>query len=121
MKLIERDDLKAALDRGDDLKLVMVLGERAFRLQHIPGSLHIFAPELPSPQLRPDDDIVVYCTNPACIASVYAYDRLVARGFRRVRRYAGGVEAWEEAGYPLAGELGSLPTDTEGGPALRAA
>ena len=63
---------------------------RAFRLQHIPGSLHVFAPELPSPQLQRDDDIVVYCTNPACIASIYAYDLLVARGFRRVRRYAGG-------------------------------
>lgn len=30
---------------------------------------------------------------------------LDARGFKRVRRYAGGLEDWEDAGYPLEGRL----------------
>jgi rhodanese-related sulfurtransferase len=30
---------------------------------------------------------------------------LKARGYERVRRYAGGLEEWAREGYPLAGEL----------------
>jgi rhodanese-related sulfurtransferase len=47
---------------------------------------------------------VVYCSNPACSASILAYQGLVARGYRNVRRYAGGLLDWEDAGYPLEGE-----------------
>ena len=41
MNLIDRDELKARLDREDDFKLVMVLGEWAYRAKHIPGSLNL--------------------------------------------------------------------------------
>jgi rhodanese-related sulfurtransferase len=29
---------------------------------------------------------------------------LKARGYTRVRRYAGGLQEWESAGHPLEGE-----------------
>ncbi|MGD0678249.1 MAG: hypothetical protein ABSC94_22795 [Polyangiaceae bacterium] len=38
---------------------------------------------------------------PACLASVAAYHRLVQEGYTNVRRYAGGIEDWEAAGLPL--------------------
>jgi hypothetical protein len=41
MNLISREQLKEKLDRGDDFKLVMVLGDWAYRAKHIPGSLNI--------------------------------------------------------------------------------
>jgi rhodanese-related sulfurtransferase len=105
MKLIDREDLKASLDRGDDIKLVMVLSEWAFRAKHIPGSLNINMPEEALRQLRPEDDIVVYCANISCPASIFAYQMLERHGYQHVRRYAGGLEAWEEADYPLVGEM----------------
>jgi rhodanese-related sulfurtransferase len=37
-------------------------------------------------------------------SSVMAYDRLVESGYSNVWRYAGGLEDWEAAGLPLAGE-----------------
>ena len=37
INLITREELKAKLDRDDDFKLVMTLGEGAFRMGHIPG------------------------------------------------------------------------------------
>ncbi len=40
IKTIEREDLKAKLDRGDDFKLIMAMHEWGFRVAHIPGSLH---------------------------------------------------------------------------------
>jgi rhodanese-related sulfurtransferase len=104
LNLITREELKAKLDRGDDFKLVMTLGEWAFRLAHIPGSLNITSMEQGQGLISPDDEIVVYCSNEACIASQAAYHFLTSHGFRNVRRFAGGLADWQAAGYPLEGE-----------------
>ena len=103
MQMISRDDLKKKLDRGDDFKLVMILGEWQFNAMHIPGSIQVDSEEKGAELLVPTDDIVVYCSNLACQASAYAYNRLVAKGYTNVRRYAGGILDWEEAGLPLEG------------------
>ena len=105
MELISREELKEKLDRKDDFKLVMVLGDWQFRAMHVPGSLNISAPEIAHELLDLDDEVVVYCSNPACAASVIAYNQLVDHGYKHVRRYAGGISDWEEAGYPVAGEM----------------
>jgi rhodanese-related sulfurtransferase len=54
--------------------------------------------------LGKDDEIVVYCSNVDCHASVALYHALVEGGYTNVRRYAGGLVDWEEAGLPLAGD-----------------
>jgi len=99
--LIGREELKAKLDRGDDFKLLMTLGNWAFRMGHIPGSLNISKAEEAQGLISPDDEIVVYCSNALCTASQAAYHVLLANGFTNVRRYAGGIADWQEAGYPL--------------------
>jgi rhodanese-related sulfurtransferase len=104
VRLIDREELKARLDRGDDVKLVLALQEWAYRAKHIPGTLFFPTVQAALQELKPEDDIVVYCSNPACSASIFAYQGLVARGYRNVRRYAGGLLDWEDAGYPLEGE-----------------
>jgi rhodanese-related sulfurtransferase len=105
MKLISREELKEKLDRGDDFKLVMALGEWAYRAKHIPGSLNFNTIEEGLEALDPNEDIVVYCSNVTCLASRAAYRYLRDQGYKHVRRYAGGVQDWEEAGYPLEGEF----------------
>lgn len=105
MNLITKEELKAKLDQGDDFKLVFVLGEWQYRAKHIPGSLHVDTPEKGLAQLNKEDDIVVYCSNPQCAASQYAYKLLEGNGFQYIRRYAGGIQDWEEAGFPLEGEM----------------
>ena len=105
MELISREELKEKLDRKDDFKLVMVLGDWQFRAMRIPGSLNISAPEIAHELLDLDDEIVVYCSNPACAASVIAFNQLTAHGYKKVRRYAGGISDWEESGYPVEGDM----------------
>ena len=102
--LIDREELKEKLDRGDDFKLVMVLGEWEYRAKRIPGSLRISTPEKGLEVLDPDDEIVLYDSGPACPASRMVCRLLKAHGFGQVRRYAAGLEGWESAGYPLVGE-----------------
>ena len=48
--------------------------------------------------LNSDDDIVVYCSNPVCIASIVGYQLLTRIGYSKVRRYAGGIADWEQGG-----------------------
>ena len=103
MILISREELKSKLDRGDDFKLVMVLGDWAYQMAHIPGSITFSSPEEGLQELSKDEEIVVYCSNPTCIASIAAYNILVSKGYQHVRRYAGGIEDWQSAGLPIEG------------------
>ena len=102
--LIGRDELREKLDRRDDLKLVMVLGEWEYRAKHIPGSIRTSTPEEALEALDPDDEIVLYDSGPSCPASRMACRFLQSHGYRRVRRYAAGLEEWERSGFPLEGE-----------------
>jgi rhodanese-related sulfurtransferase len=102
--LISREELKQKLDRNEKFKLVMVLAERAYRAAHIPGSAHFPDPETALNELAPEDEIIVYCAGVTCMASAMAYYYLKSHGYENVRRYAGGLEDWQAAGYPLEGE-----------------
>jgi rhodanese-related sulfurtransferase len=107
IRTIGRDELKAKLDRGDPMKLVMALNRWAFEAKHIPGSVHFDTPEELYEAIHPDDEVVVYCSHVDCLSSVAMYRDLVRRGYRNVRRYAGGLLEWEDSGLPLEGEHGT--------------
>jgi rhodanese-related sulfurtransferase len=100
---IGRDELKAKLDRGDPLVCIMALSRWAYEAKHIPGSLHFDTPAELYASVRPEDEVVVYCSNVDCLSSVALYRDLVRHGYRNVRRYAGGLMDWEDAGLPLEG------------------
>jgi rhodanese-related sulfurtransferase len=107
IRTIGREELKAKLDRGDDFRLIMALNRWAFESKRIPGSLHFDTPEELYAAIRPEDEVVVYCSQRDCLSSVAVYRDLVRRGYSNVRRYAGGLLEWEDAGLPLDGEFGT--------------
>ena len=107
IKTIDREELKAKLDRGENFKLIMAMHEWGFRAAHIPGSVHYATVEAADQDLERDDEIVVYCTDPDCVASQVAYKWLVEAGYSNVRRYAGGLSDWAAAGYELEGDSGA--------------
>jgi rhodanese-related sulfurtransferase len=104
VNLISREELCGKLLRGDEFTLVMTLSGFAYRAKHIPGSVHFETVEEAVAALDPEDEIVVYCADVHCAASIYAYRLLQREGFTRVRRYAGGIADWEDAGYRLDGQ-----------------
>jgi rhodanese-related sulfurtransferase len=65
---IEREELKAKMDRGDDFFLVETLSEEKYRHTHLPGALNLPPDRVRelAPELLPDKeaDIVVYCSSP---------------------------------------------------------
>ena len=110
MNTITREDLHRKLEQHDEFKLVMTLSAFAYETKRIPGSLHFETVGAALAALDPDDEIVVYCADIYCAASIYAYRLLEREGYRRVRRYAGGIADWEDAGYAL--EPASAPERT---------
>ena len=98
---ISSEELKEKLDRGDNFKLVMSLGEWEYKAKHLPGSLRVSTVEEALQVLTPDDEIVIYDSGPQCPASRIACSILKHHGYQRLRRYAGGLEEWEKAGYVL--------------------
>ncbi len=105
IRTIGREELRAKLDRGEEFMLIMALNRWAFDAKHIPGSLHFDSPDELYAAVRPDDEVVVYCSNVDCLSSVALYRDLLRRGYQNVRRYSGGLLEWEDAGLPLEGEF----------------
>ena len=101
MNLIDRDELREKLERHDEFRLVMTLPARSNANRRIPTSVSVDTAGDALDKLDPDEEIVVYCGGAYCAESIYAYYRLERAGFTHVRRYAGGVPDWEEAGLPL--------------------
>lgn len=105
VETITRDELKAVLDAGAPVQVVMALTRWAFDRLHISGSQALESWMETIGRYDQDQEVVVYCTNPNCPASLRAYYFLQMLGFERVRRFAGGIEEWMEAGYPVEGSL----------------
>jgi rhodanese-related sulfurtransferase len=101
MNVITGRELHDKLKRREEFKLVMTLSEFAYETKRIPGSLRFASLEETARALEPSDEVVVYCADVHCAASIYAYRFLERKGYVHVRRYAGGIADWEASGYPL--------------------
>ena len=68
---------------------------------------------------RPDRSatIVTYCSNEACPNSQQVARALDGLGYADVRKYAGGIEDWVNAGLPIESVRGGRAISTESTPA----
>jgi rhodanese-related sulfurtransferase len=103
METIGRQQLKAKLDAGEDIKLVMTVGGWTFRAKHIPGSRNFPSPRCALQTLRRDDQIILYSTSQHRQDLPAAFDALTAHGYHNVCCYVGGLADWEDAGLPVEG------------------
>jgi rhodanese-related sulfurtransferase len=105
MNTINAHDLKKRLEANDCPLLVNAMEENKFRALHIPGSMNLFRKEDIEKKLNKDDTIIVYCTDQTCNKSILLYQLLEVMGYKNISRFAGGLREWEDAGYPLEGEM----------------
>jgi rhodanese-related sulfurtransferase len=104
---IDRAELQARLESGDELVLIDALSPMAYAHSHLPGAINI-TPDWVDGRARrriPDLDaeVIVYCADADCDSSVLVAKRLVELGYRNVRHYVEGKRDWVEAGYPVEG------------------
>ncbi len=88
--------------------LVEALPEKYYRDGHLPGALHLphDAVRERAAALLPDKSapVVVYCASSTCQNSHIAARVLEQLGYTSVTVYAGGKQAWTEAGLPVEKE-----------------
>ena len=108
--VLDREQLKAKLASGRPFKLVMATSDFGFRAKHIPGSIQFNTHKESYSSLDQDDDIVVYCSNLDCNASLWLIKKLRERGYTKVSHYAGGLIDWETAGLPIEGDWAAPPS-----------
>jgi len=96
-RIISREELKEKLDQRREFKLINCLDEWMFREKRIPGSIRFERHLLNT--LNREEEIIVYCSNPGCTASVLVYQQFVQHGFQNVWHYPGGIADWEDGGH----------------------
>lgn len=102
---ITRDELWAKIRRGDDFVLLEVLAPASYAYGHLPGALNLPLDQVKARahELIPsrDTEVVVYCGNRDCPASLEAADELASLGFANVLDYLHGKADWKEAELPM--------------------
>ena len=89
---------------------------------HIPGAALLDLETLARCDDFPRDrDIVLYCACPNEASARRGAQMLLAKGYRRVRPLAGGIDAWTSAGHPVAHAVPIKVSSTEGARAARPA
>ncbi len=104
---IDCETLRQKIADGEAFVLVDALPAIAYAGAHLPGATNIPPARVDELAARriPDEDteVVVYCANPDCESSVEVAQRLIELGYRNVRHFSGGKQAWRDAGLPLEG------------------
>ncbi len=97
------DEVKARLDRGEQLLLIDVREESEWARDHLPGALHLGKGilERDVEQRIPDSttEIILYCGGG--FRSVLAADNLQKMGYTNVLSMDGGIRDWRNKNYPL--------------------
>jgi membrane protein DedA with SNARE-associated domain/rhodanese-related sulfurtransferase len=99
------EELKAALDRGERPFIVDLRHALEFVVdpRTVPTAVRISPDELPArnAEIPRDREIVLYCTCPSEATSAKVAMDLKKIGITRVRPLAGGLQAWQDQGYPM--------------------
>jgi adenylyltransferase/sulfurtransferase len=89
-------ELKARMDRGDNLTIIDVREPYEYAIARIPGTLLIPLDQLEerAHELDPNAEIILQCRSGK--RSADALHRLKAKGFKRLKNLVGGVLAWSD-------------------------
>jgi len=101
LQLLTVHELKAKIDRGDQLTVLDVRGWDEWDAGHIESAQHIYVGHLHERQLDiPKDRPVIVICNVGHRAGLGA-SMLLRQGWREVYSVVGSMEAWKAAGYPV--------------------
>jgi rhodanese-related sulfurtransferase len=97
------DQVKAKLDRGEQLHLVDVREESEYAKDHLPGAVHlgkgILERDVEERIPNTGAEVVLYCGGG--FRSALAADNLQKMGYTNVLSMDGGIRDWRDKGYPL--------------------
>jgi rhodanese-related sulfurtransferase len=104
VETITAEKLKEKIENKEDFRLIEVLLPGLFDDWHIPGAINIPADdmkEIAPGRLKRDEEIIVYCKDLECGASMRAANALLELGYKKIIDFAGGKKDWIDKGYPI--------------------
>lgn len=107
----DASDVYAAQRAGEDVVLLDVRSDEAWRQGRITGARHLPYRDIPTRaprELAGVGEVIVYCWSPGCNAGTKAAAALAGLGIA-VREMIGGYEYWVREGQPTENDEGPLP------------
>lgn len=98
---ITADELKKKIDAGEDIFLIDVREEDEFKAGHISGAINVPVKliEKKMNTFPEDKEVIIYCrSSKNCLE---AAEKLLQKGFTKVKTMLGGIIVWEKRGFPL--------------------
>ncbi|PIR97901.1 MAG: hypothetical protein COT89_02415 [Candidatus Colwellbacteria bacterium CG10_big_fil_rev_8_21_14_0_10_42_22] len=105
IKSIDRDRLRGWVSDRSDFVLVDIRDSEDYKEMHIPGAKNIgleskdFLGEISKLASDKKTTVVIYCY--AGNSSPKVAEKLVKVGYEDVYDFSGGMDDWEDAGYPV--------------------
>lgn len=97
-------DVKARLDKGEELTIIDVREDHEWDKGHIPGALHlgkgIIERDIAKVVEDPEQELILYCGGG--YRSALAADNLQKMGYKNVISMDGGFRGWNESGYEVS-------------------
>jgi rhodanese-related sulfurtransferase len=98
-------ELKAKMDKGEDIIVLDVDGKYAWNARSIKirGAIHVDPEQLEAgiKNLPKDKEVITYCTCEKEATSGSVARTLLAKGFKKVSALVGGFRAWDDEAYPV--------------------
>lgn len=112
MKTITAEELKKKMEQDPQLMVINVLVKDAYDNCHIKGSINVSFNDLPAQaqQWGKNTPLVLYCASQVCRSSSQAYALLENKGFTNLAVYEGGIQEWQQKGFPCGGACDRLVT-----------
>lgn len=106
LQTIDAETLHRKITGEHSPVLINALGKDSYQAKHIPGSINIPTGNADmAKDVIPymDAEIVVYCANTDCDASLNLAQKLEEMGYTNVSDFEKGLAGWKSAGYEFKG------------------
>lgn len=110
--IVAPEEVREWQESGEPFVLVDARDPVQFQQEHIPGAINVPYVDIRAGAALPPRDarVVVYCSDPACPISQYAYDALQRLGYSNIYDMREGLQGWKSEGFQTV--IGEEPAGT---------
>lgn len=112
--IVDPERVREWQESGEPFVLIDARDPVQYRQEHIPGAVNVPYVDIRAGAALPPRDarVVVYCSDPGCPISQYAYDALQRLGYSNLYDMRAGLQGWKRDGLPT--EIDEEPAATPG-------
>lgn len=111
--IVEPEQVMEWREEGEPFVLVDARDPVQYGREHIPGAINVPYVDIRAGADLPPRDarVVIYCSDPSCPISQYAYDGLQRLGYSELYDMRAGLQGWKAEGLPTV--IGEEPDGGE--------